>query len=313
MTVQKLLYCIGLGIVRLVQALPLKYVARIGRAAGMMCYWLDRRHRQMALHNLGSCFGNELSYAQIRALARENFRRIGENFACAAKTATMNWESLRQHVEFVGTEKLAPPRQPPRSVVVAIGHFGNFELYARFGHVAPRYRCATTYRALRQSALTKLLQQMRTRSGCLFFERRTQGAELKAVMRQTNIVLGLLADQHAGQSGLCIPFFGRDCSTTPAPAIFALKYNCPLFTAFCYRIALAKWRIEIGDQIPVRENGKPRALEAIMLDVNRAFEAAIRRDPANWFWVHNRWKTPGRMRTTVFRQLVEPALQHKIN
>jgi hypothetical protein len=27
-----------------------------------------------------------------------------------------------------------------------------------------------------------------------------------------------------------------------------------------------------------------------MLDVNRAFEAAVRRDPANWFWVHNRWK-----------------------
>jgi KDO2-lipid IV(A) lauroyltransferase len=30
-----------------------------------------------------------------------------------------------------------------------------------------------------------------------------------------------------------------------------------------------------------------------MLDVNRAFEDAVRRDPANWFWVHNRWK-PGR-------------------
>jgi KDO2-lipid IV(A) lauroyltransferase len=29
-----------------------------------------------------------------------------------------------------------------------------------------------------------------------------------------------------------------------------------------------------------------------MIDVNRAFEAAIRRDPANWFWVHRRWK-PG--------------------
>jgi KDO2-lipid IV(A) lauroyltransferase len=32
---------------------------------------------------------------------------------------------------------------------------------------------------------------------------------------------------------------------------------------------------------------------AIMLDVNRAFEAAVRRDPANWFWVHNRWKARG--------------------
>ena len=27
-----------------------------------------------------------------------------------------------------------------------------------------------------------------------------------------------------------------------------------------------------------------------MRDVNRVFEAAVRRDPANWFWVHNRWK-----------------------
>ena len=27
-----------------------------------------------------------------------------------------------------------------------------------------------------------------------------------------------------------------------------------------------------------------------MLDVNRAFEMAVKRDPANWFWVHNRWK-----------------------
>ena len=30
-----------------------------------------------------------------------------------------------------------------------------------------------------------------------------------------------------------------------------------------------------------------------MRDVNRAFEAAVRRDPANWFWVHRRWKAVG--------------------
>jgi lauroyl/myristoyl acyltransferase len=28
----------------------------------------------------------------------------------------------------------------------------------------------------------------------------------------------------------------------------------------------------------------------IMRDVNRAFENAVRRDPANWFWVHRKWK-----------------------
>jgi lauroyl/myristoyl acyltransferase len=29
-----------------------------------------------------------------------------------------------------------------------------------------------------------------------------------------------------------------------------------------------------------------------MLEVNTHLEAAVRKDPANWFWVHRRWKKP---------------------
>jgi lauroyl/myristoyl acyltransferase len=36
-----------------------------------------------------------------------------------------------------------------------------------------------------------------------------------------------------------------------------------------------------------------------MGDVNRAFEAAVRRDPANWFWVHKRWKPGPSAKTKV--------------
>jgi len=53
---------------------------------------------------------------------------------------------------------------------------------------------------------------------------------------------------------------------------------------------LGRWRIEIGDEIPTREHGQARGIEAITTDINQAFELAVRRDPANWFWVHNRWK-----------------------
>jgi KDO2-lipid IV(A) lauroyltransferase len=112
-------------------------------------------------------------------------------------------------------------------------------------------------------------------------------------MNQKRLMLGLLADQHAGDRGVMAPFFGRDCSTSAAPALFALRYRCPLHTAICYRIGLGQWRIEVGDAIPTHQNGQARSLADITLDINRAFEAAIRRDPANWFWVHRRWK-PGR-------------------
>ena len=238
------------------------------------------------------CFGQEKSRSEIRALARENFRRIGENFACAAKTTAMSFEQLRPHVEFFGDQSLiSPPRgEKPQSVVVAIGHFGNFELYARFGQFCPAFQCATTYRGLRQPSLDRLLQSLRNRSGCQFFERRSDGPLLRAFMNQPGIMLGLLSDQHASRTGLRLPFLGHECATSAAPAIFALRYHCKLHTGICYRVAPARWRIEGGPEIPTHENGVARSTEAIMADVNRAFEKAVRTDPANWFWVHNRWK-----------------------
>jgi KDO2-lipid IV(A) lauroyltransferase len=295
--VDTLLYLITRGLVAFVQALPLRWVASLGRAGGGIAYWLDRRHRKVAHRNLNLCFGHEKSAQEITLIARENFRRIGENFTCAAKTAAMTFEQLRPHVEFVAPPSFASPAEP-RSVVAAIGHFGNFELYARFGQFSPAYKCATTYRGLRQASLDRLLQSLRERSGCLFFERRFDGSALKAFMHQPSVMLGLLSDQHAGDAGLRIPFLGHDCSTSAAPAIFALRYNCALYTAICYRLAPARWRIETGEEIPIRENGQPRSTRAIMLDINRAFETAVRRDPANWFWVHNRWKpAPARIRS----------------
>ena len=285
-----LLYWLARGVIAFIQALPLQLVAQLGRAGGGLAFHLDGRHRRVVLKNLTLCFGAEKSAAEIRLLAQENFRRIGENYVCAIKTAAMSAEELRPHVEFTGIDRL-PQKSgaaPPPNVVVAIGHFGNFELYARFHDVRADYQCATTYRALKQPGLNRLLQALRGTSGCLYFERRADGPLLRAAMNRGGIILGLLAYQSS--KGLRTPFLGHDCNTGLAPAVLALRYETELYSAICYRVAPAKWRLEVGEKIPTHEAGKPRSSAAIMRDVNRAFEAAIRRDPANWFLVHRRLK-----------------------
>jgi KDO2-lipid IV(A) lauroyltransferase len=286
-----LIYWSGRAFIAFVQMLPLRLVARLGRAGGGLAFYLTARYRRVALDNLTRSFP-EKNAAEIRAIARENFRRLGENYASAIKTAAMCPQQIRPHFEFVGAENILIYQQDagPQSRVVAIGHFGNFELYARFGQFVPVFHCAATYRGLNQPALNRLLVELRNRSNCRFFERRTEARALRAAMSDTGLLLGLLADQHAGTNGLRLPFLGRDCSTSAAPAIFALRYNCPLHTAICYRVGLARWRIEVGEEIPTRLDGQPRAPADIMRDVNREFEKAVRRDPANWFWVHRRWK-----------------------
>src|SRR6202041_3354148 len=104
------------------------------------------------------CLGGEKTTAEIRALAKENFRRIGENFACAVKTASMSVDQLRHHMQVAGAEKvLKNDTATPISRVFAIGHFGNFELFAHAVNLATTYRGATTYRAMRSPGLNRLL------------------------------------------------------------------------------------------------------------------------------------------------------------
>ena len=277
-------------VVAFLQMLPLGAVAWLGRCLGALAYVLDGRHRDVAQRNLAASF-SEKSEAEVRALARENFKRIGESFACAAKTAGMDAEAIRRVLECGGAEKLPPAQDGVRpSVVIAVGHFGNFELYARTNLFVPGYQMATTYRGLRQPGLNALMQSLRAKSGALYFERRKDAAELKTALARPGLMLGLLADQHAGDRGARLPFFGRDCSTSLAAPVLAQRYGCRLFTCLCYRTAPGRWRLEFGNEIPTHTEGQPRPTEAIAADINRAFETAIRRDPANWFWVHNRWK-----------------------
>ena len=51
-------------------------------------------------------------------IARENFRRLGENYLCALKTAVMTSEELRGRLEWTGLREKLP--QDGRSVVAAI-------------------------------------------------------------------------------------------------------------------------------------------------------------------------------------------------
>jgi len=296
----RFLYWIIRPLIAVLQSLPLAVVARLGRAGGQVAYWVDVRHRRVARENLRHAFAGEKTLREIRALAVENFRRIGEAFACAAKTSGMSQATLSKVVTCTGQENLGPwiDGQLPLNRVFATGHFGNFEILTAQPDLYQGYRIATTYRALPQPSLNRLLLDLRTRSGCLCFERRSEARALQAALRQGGIALGLLADQRTGGSGVSGPFFGRDCSTSPAPAIYALRYRSALHTLLVFRTAPGRWQIEIGPAIPTHlADGQTRPVADIVRDMNQQFEAAVRRDPANWFWVHNRWKTRRTPRT----------------
>jgi|TARA_B100001971_G_scaffold51504_1_gene46653 KDO2-lipid IV(A) lauroyltransferase len=287
------LYLIARCVVGIASCLPLTLVAWCGRRTGAIAWYLDKRHRNVAIQNIQNSFP-EKNEEEIRMIAQENFRRLGETYASILKAGRMKENEIPEILTIEGYEVIEDilKENPEERIILAAGHFGNFELFSWLKLAAPSVRqWITTYRGLRQERLTKLLLDLRKASGVQYLDRRDEGPQIKKAMDQPSIVLGLVADQHAGVGGLRLPVFGREASVSPAPAIMAKRYNCRLFPTVCFRTKLGRWKIELGNEIPIRENGKRRSTEDITLDIIAAHENYIRRDPSNWFWVHNRWKS----------------------
>lgn len=85
-----------------------------------------------------------------------------------------------------------------------------------------------------------------------------------------------------------MPFFNRMCSTSPLAAALAVRNNAPSSQQPSLLLASPVGALSMRKRSPTIEvtpSNLPR-------NINAALEGQIRRSPADWFWVHNRWKTP---------------------
>jgi heptosyltransferase II len=173
-----------------------------------------------------------------------------------------------------------------RRVVLAIAHMGNWELYAQVAFQRPETRFGTVYQALRNPHLDELINRDRRRLGVQTFDRK-KGFAAIALLRAPGSV-GVLVDQSAAHGGIWMPFFKRLCSTSPLAATVAVRTNAAVIPTAVYTSGFAKWRVVFKEEIPYNRSDP----EQLTADINSVLERQIRQSPADWFWVHNRWKTP---------------------
>ena len=283
----RLVYILALAVLSLVRRLPLALCFVVGQAGGALMWLILPGYRRLARENLTIAFGRELSPAQIRRLAFKHFTTLGANVVSAIKIAALSHEAIERIATIENLDLIGQNIAKGRPVLLAINHIGNWELYAQLGYNNKGVRLGTIYQALHNKLLDDLLNSDRRRRGVLTFNRK-EGFQGALILLREPGVLGVLVDQHAGNSGLWTPFFGRLCSTSPLSAMLAIRTNAVVLPAAIYTKGFAKWRVVVSEEVPwTAENP-----DKLTLDINKALEKQIRTSPADWFWVHNRWKTP---------------------
>lgn len=269
-------------------ALPLSFLFGFGEFLGVCAWIFSGKYRRLATRNLEIAFGNKKSPGELRQLARRHFRRLGANLLCSAKLTQMPPDKILEHVEVENIESMAREFRAGVPVVLVLSHLGTWELFAQ---LMPKFvgfvRNSSVYQGLGNRFIDQHVRRTRSRTGLELFDRH-DGFEPVIELLRSGGGVGVLSDQHAGDHGVWTPFFGRLASSSPLPALLAKRTRAALIAAGVYTTGRARWRLVFTERFD--EAGA--SIAVLTLKINQVIEQQIRHAPEDWFWVHNRWKTP---------------------
>ena len=268
--------------------LPLRFVFVLGQVLGFCAWIVLPNYRRLARRNVEIAFGREKTGAEKKRIVRQHFQRLGANLLSGIRLNTMPLAKVVALVAIEGMEEVHRELRAGRPVVVVLSHLGNWELFAQ---VVPHYfsyiRLGTVYQKLGNRYLDRFVREQRARFGVELFNRSEGFQEAIRLLRGGGMI-GILSDQHAGDHGLWTPLFGRLASTSPLPGLLCKRTGAALISASLYTDGLGKWRLIFR---PACDQAND-SVASLTAKANEAIADEIRRAPEDWFWVHNRWKTP---------------------
>ena len=261
-------------------------------AAGLGALWyhLDKRHREIARRNLAFAYGPELSAPEVDRLARAVFA----NFVRFA------WETLvlllaplayiNKKVVIWGAEHYDQALAQGRGLIVVAVHAGNWE-YTILGYGLQYRPVAVVARELDHPLGRFLARYLRERGGNWMINKQKGLKNILAHLKKNRMV-GIVIDQNtATPEGLLVDFFGKPARTTPVAALLARHRDIPVVPTFSRRLADGRHLMVIFPPLPLKKTDDAEAdiLRHLQLQ-SWAMEAWIRGDPAQWLWLHRRWK-----------------------
>jgi heptosyltransferase-2 len=280
-----LLYRAGSAIA---SALPLPVLFVFGEFLGFCAWIVLGNYRHLAQRNIAIAFGSEKSPRELRRLVRRHFQRLGGNLLCSVKLGVTPLEKMMARIGTENLDVIHRQLRAGRPVVLILSHLSNWEFLA---HILPKYlgyvKSGTIYQNLGNRFIDEHVRRVRGRAGVEMFNRK-EGFERAIKLLRDGGIIGVLSDQHSGDSGVWVPFFGRLASTSPLPALLAKRTGAALVGVGTYTDGLARWRIVVSPALEVKQ----ASVELLTAKTNDLIAAQIRPAPEDWFWVHDRWKMP---------------------
>ena len=276
-----------LGLLWLLQRLPLGVQAALGRGLGRLLHLLAGGRRRVALRNVALCLP-DWDEGRRRQLVREHFQWLARSLLERGLLWYAPPGRLKTLIQVEGDVGLAERSDKP--VMWLVPHFVALDVAGVATQLFQGGKVASVYQAQSNTVFDAAMRSGRLRFGLAeIFARSERALPLVRAIKRGHAFFNLPDMDFGAKDAAFVPFFGVQAATLLAPARMARSLGMlvqPVVAEILpggqgYRVRfLPPW-----DDFPGDDD------VAAATRMNRWIEDEIRLNPAQYLWVHKRFKT----------------------
>jgi KDO2-lipid IV(A) lauroyltransferase len=276
-----------IGVLRLLQRLPLGVQAALGKGLGRVLHLFGRARRRIALRNVALCLP-ELPPAQRQALVKRHFEWLGRSLLERGLLWYAPPERLRQLIRVEGDVGFAQHTTQP--VMWLVPHFIGLDIAGVATQLFQTRLVGSIYQAQSNPVLDQAMRhgRLRFKQGDVF-ARSEKALPLVRAIRRGYVFFNLPDMDFGARDAAFVPFFNVQAATLLAPSRMA-------------RALRMKVQPVVAEMLPGGQGYVVRFLSpwddwpsddplADTRRMNAWIEQEIRRNPEQYLWVHKRFKT----------------------
>ncbi len=270
--------------------LPLSVLYSIGDGLFFFTYYVMRWRRDLAAGNLARSFP-EKNEAERAAILKQSYRNLGDIFAEIVWSYSASPDDIRSRVTVENAELVVNETRAGRSVLLMTAHFCNWEWQVLAGNLHLDEPMFPVYKPQRVETMDRFLREARARFGGTPIPHKKLTREL--IRRRSEAhVYAMVADQTPtiDEPKHWTQFLNQESVFFVGADAIARILKAPVVFVEMYRVRRGHYtmRVSMLAEPPYDKGADTDVVERYA----RALEREIRNSPADWLWIHRKWKYP---------------------
>jgi len=251
--------------------------------------FLRPKRRSISIRNVRAAFP-EKSEREIRDIGKRSMQgmvKVIFEFILIPGIAA----NSKKYVEVQGVENMWRALELNKGVVLAVSHFGNWELMG-MASGAEKLPIHAIGKPTKNPLVYNYIKHVRGLTGMRCIDQ--EGAIKRTIqLLKENQVVAMLVDERVKDGTVLVDFFGRKTAASSLPATLGLKYGAAIIPAFYYRGETERSIYLFGKPFDLISTGnRKKDLAANTQQYMTRLEEEIRKRPSDWtLWMHNRWES----------------------